>query len=317
MTKTNLLARIEEWCAAGAVLMLVRIPRGRVDDAVRAFSRHGCPSYAGPAAGPSAAAPHPAATLALVGARPLSRRFGGATPRNRPARRPRATGQMPAGAQSTLFTQEVVATPEIRAMANGSVLPRNYNGRRRPAWERTMSSLQHRMSRLPSLAGDSALTALAAVFAVVTFLARNHGPRPVSHWALPLALLCALSLLLRGRWPVGALLAVGVLGALYLVVTDNQTFAILPTVFIALYSAVAYSGAARPRVWTIALGVCVVLNILNLLTAHAGHPEPPGGRFLPAPPPVREAASPGCAGSWPNRCRRPTTPRTRSAAPTA
>jgi signal transduction histidine kinase len=155
-----------------------------------------------------------------------------------------------------------------------------------------MSSLQHRVSRLPSFAGDAALTLLAAGFALVTFLGRSHGPRHVSHWALPLALLCALSLLPRGRWPVASLLMVGATGALYLVVSDNQTFAILPTVFIALYSAVAYSGVPRLKIWTLALGVCVLLNTLNLLTAHAGHPEPPGGRFLPPPPGVRDSGIP-------------------------
>lgn len=171
----------------------------------------------------------------------------------------------------------------------GRIAPRRYTGVERVLRDLTMPALRRRFATLPSIASDTALTLLAAVFAAANFLVGDRGPRSMSTWAVVLALLCASSLLLRSRWPVGTLLAVGVLGSLYLLVTGRPTFAILPTVVIALYSAVAYSGRPRLQVWAVALGIGVVLNAVNLVARDAHRPPPRGG---PRPPPAQAIRPP-------------------------
>lgn len=139
-----------------------------------------------------------------------------------------------------------------------------------------------RISRLPSIASDTVLTVLAAVFAAGNLLVADRGHSTMSTWAIVLAVLCASSLLFRSRFPVGTLLAAGFLGALYLLVTGRPAFAILPTVFIALYSAVAYSSLPRVRVWIIALGVVALLNTVNLISRDMHRPPQREG-FGPPP----------------------------------
>jgi signal transduction histidine kinase len=127
------------------------------------------------------------------------------------------------------------------------------------------------------LAGDTVLTVVAALFATAHLLVVGAGPGPrpgsgprpgpAQGWpepgALVLAVLCASSLLVRSRWPIGSLLAVGAFGTVYLA-AGNRFLAILPTVLIALYSAVAYSGLPRLKVWGIAVGVAVALTLAHL-----------------------------------------------------
>jgi signal transduction histidine kinase len=140
-----------------------------------------------------------------------------------------------------------------------------YTGVRKLAEVHVMEARRRRLAALPSLAGDTLLTLMAALFSAVHFLVVNrgpHGPPPFpdgphpdgAHpWAVALALLCASALLVRSRWPVGSLLAVGVMGTLYLA-TGNNFVAILPAVLIAFYSAAAYSTLPRLQVWAIAGG---------------------------------------------------------------
>ena len=108
-----------------------------------------------------------------------------------------------------------------------------------------MESTHQRLTRLPAIAGDTAVTLLAALYASLhLFVTQRHGQTP-GMWGLLLAVFCAASLLVRRRWPLGSLLAVGGSGALYLVAGSHDLFPILPTVLIVLYSVVAYS--RRPR----------------------------------------------------------------------
>ena len=140
----------------------------------------------------------------------------------------------------------------------------------------TLTDVRRRVAALPSLAGDSVLTVVAALFATAHLLVVGGGPGPrpgpgpgLAHgWpaqeALLLAVLCASSLLVRSRWPVGSLLAVGAFGTVYLA-AGNRFLAIMPTVLIALYSAVAYSGLPRRQVWGIAVGVAVSLTLAHVI----------------------------------------------------
>src|SRR6266536_1077139 len=91
-----------------------------------------------------------------------------------------------------------------------------YTGRRRSAWMRMMESAHRRLTTLPSLAGDTALTVLAALYASLhLFVTQGHG-QGSGAWGLVLAVLCASSLLVRSRWPLATLLGVGAFGTLYL-----------------------------------------------------------------------------------------------------
>ena len=144
-------------------------------------------------------------------------------------------------------------------------------------------ALRRRLSALPSIASDTLLTLLAAAFSVANFVVGDRGPGGITGWAVPLALACAAALVLRSRWPLFTLFAVGATSALYLLVTGRPTFAILPSVFIALYSAVAYSRQPRRFVWLSALGVCITLSAVNLLSH--GRQDGRGDR-PPGPPPT-------------------------------
>ena len=141
-----------------------------------------------------------------------------------------------------------------------------------------------------------ALTVLAALFAAGELLlgpGHDHGRWP-SPWLLLLVLLTASVLLVRSRWPLGALLAIGALTALYFsVVSVNPGlyaplhasfgprpgpppgpppgpgfFPLLPTVLIAMYGAVAYSNRPRHWIWGAVGGVAVAIDLATWLTAH-------------------------------------------------
>ncbi|MGH2584133.1 MAG: sensor histidine kinase, partial [Dehalococcoidia bacterium] len=140
----------------------------------------------------------------------------------------------------------------------------------------TMESRRRRLAGLPSLAGDTVLSLLAALFSTVHFLVIDRGGDWSRPWGVTLAVLCALSLLLRSRWPVGTLLTVGVLGTLYLAL-GNRLLGIMPTVLIAFYSVAAYSTLSRPRVWAVAAAVALALNAVSAGVALTSD-GPPGER---------------------------------------
>ena len=141
-----------------------------------------------------------------------------------------------------------------------SFRPKAYTERTQPGWVRAMALTHRRVLRLPAIAGDTLLTLLAALYASLhLFVTQRHGQAP-GIWGLALAVLCAASLLVRRRWPLGSLLAVGAFGALYLVLGSHDLFPILPAVLIVLYSVIAYSRRPRWQVWTAALGVGVLLS---------------------------------------------------------
>jgi len=153
---------------------------------------------------------------------------------------------------------------------------RRYTEHGQPAWVRMMESAHQRVTKLPPFAGDTLLTLLAALFSTVHFLVIDRGGDWSRPWGATLAVVCALSLLLRSRWPVGTLLTVGVLGTLYLAV-GNRLLGIMPTVLIAFYSAAAYSTLPRPRVWAVAAGVAFALNAVSAGVA-LNADGPPGER---------------------------------------
>jgi len=143
---------------------------------------------------------------------------------------------------------------------------RTYTEPRQPGWVRTMETSGRRTVRLPVIAGDTLLTLVAVLYAVLHILVTRHGGPPgrdASDWGLALAVLCAASLLVRSRWPLLCLLGVGVFGALFLT-TRNDLFPILPAVLIALFSVVAYSHRPRWQVWGAAIGVAALLNLLRV-----------------------------------------------------
>jgi signal transduction histidine kinase len=126
-----------------------------------------------------------------------------------------------------------------------------------------METAHRRLIRMPAIAGDTLLTLLAAVYASLHIWAtQRHGPE-AGGAGLVLALLCASALLVRSRWPLGSLLAVGGFGTLYLLVR-NDLFPILPAVLVALFSAVAYSHRPRAQVWCAAIGVAALLNLVRV-----------------------------------------------------
>jgi hypothetical protein len=127
-----------------------------------------------------------------------------------------------------------------------------------------MDSGRRRFVALPPIAGDTLLTLLAIAYAILHLMVtRRHGPAADDSWAFVLAVLCAASLLGRSRWPLGTLLAVGGFGALYLK-AEPDLFPILPAVLIALCSAVAYSRRPRWQVWSVAIGVAALLNLVRI-----------------------------------------------------
>lgn len=160
-----------------------------------------------------------------------------------------------------------------------------------------MPPFRQRFSRLPSLAGDTALTILAVLFAAGQLLfgfGHDHDGLP-SLWVLLLAMLCASALLLRSRRPVGTLLVVGALTTAYLALSSRGSGSfpfgpgasappagffhgpppgppdlglspLLLVILIALYSAVADSTLPRLRVWGIAIGVAGAIDLVTLLT---------------------------------------------------
>jgi signal transduction histidine kinase len=126
-----------------------------------------------------------------------------------------------------------------------------------------MDDAHRRLVRLPALAGDTLMTLLAAVYASIhIWVTQRHGP-DAGGAGLLLALLCASALLVRSRWPLASLIAVGGFGAAFLL-TRNDLFPILPAVLIALFSAVASSHRPRWLVWTVAIGVGVLLNLVRV-----------------------------------------------------
>lgn len=135
-----------------------------------------------------------------------------------------------------------------------------------------MESRRRRLGGFPSIAVDTVLTLVAALFSTAHFLVIDRGKGPTAGtWGVGLAILCASTLLVRSRWPVGTLVAVGALGALYLS-TGSDRLAILPSVLIAFYSAAAYSTRPRWQVWAIALATGATLNVVALLE-RGGGPE--------------------------------------------
>jgi signal transduction histidine kinase len=160
-----------------------------------------------------------------------------------------------------------------------------------------MPALRQTFARLPSLAGDTALTVVAVLFAAGQLLfgfGHDHGSLP-SIWVLLLAMLCASALLARSRWPIATVIAVGALAILFLWVSSIRPeslpfgspssgpppgifggpppgqpspglFPLLPAVLIALYSAVASGASSRLRVWGTAVGVAAAIDLANILT---------------------------------------------------
>jgi signal transduction histidine kinase len=151
----------------------------------------------------------------------------------------------------------MMTTWTIRRRAAG------YTEGSRPAWIETMYALRRTLAQLPPVAGDTVLTLLAAASVIGHQLIPRRGPEPWPGSTIALGLLCAAALLLRSRWPSAALVLVGCFGALYLA-TGNHFLGIMPAVLIALYSMVAYSPEPRAIVWSIALGVCLLLNFAEV-----------------------------------------------------
>src|SRR5919205_229477 len=69
-----------------------------------------------------------------------------------------------------------------------------------------------RVGRLPARVGDVLITAVAmAIDLVAVHIADEPLSRPVDGWAYLLGAILALPLLVRRRWPLGALLATAIL----------------------------------------------------------------------------------------------------------